>query len=89
LEVLSLEVSSQARNHQGVTAEARDIFAANLRRERKRLDLSQETLGFRSKLDTSEVSKLERSERDPRLATIVKLGNALAIPPARLLDGIP
>lgn len=72
-----------------MTPDARAIFAANLRRERKRLDLSQETLGFRSKLDTSEVSKLERSERDPRLATIVKLGNALAIPPARLLDGIP
>jgi hypothetical protein len=31
----------------------------------------------------------ERQERDPRLATIVKLGKALGIPPACLLDGIP
>jgi transcriptional regulator with XRE-family HTH domain len=37
----------------------------------------------------SEISRLERSARDPRLATIVKLANALGIPPARLLDGIP
>jgi ribosome-binding protein aMBF1 (putative translation factor) len=72
-----------------VTLAARKAFAANLRRERQERDLSQETLGFRSGLDTSEVGKLERSERDPRLATIVKLGNALGIPPAHLLDGIP
>jgi transcriptional regulator with XRE-family HTH domain len=37
----------------------------------------------------SEVSRLERSQRDPRLATIVKLAKALKIPPAKLLDGIP
>lgn len=68
---------------------ARDTFAANLRRERKRLNLSQEALGFSCDLDTREVSKLERSTRDPRLATIVKLANALGIPPAKLLEGIP
>jgi transcriptional regulator with XRE-family HTH domain len=72
-----------------VTASAREIFARNLRRERKRLELSQEALGFRCDLNMSEISRLERSARDPRLATIVKLANALGIPPARLLDGIP
>jgi len=36
----------------------------------------------------SEVSRLERAKRDPRLGTIVKLGRALGIPPGRLLDGI-
>jgi transcriptional regulator with XRE-family HTH domain len=73
----------------GVTASAREIFARNLRRERKRLELSQEALGFRCDLNMSEISRLERSARDPRLATIVKLANALGIPPSRLLDGIP
>jgi transcriptional regulator with XRE-family HTH domain len=68
---------------------ARETFATNLRRERKRLKLSQEALGFRCNLNTSEISRLERSERDPRLATIVKLARALEIPPAKLLDGIP
>jgi transcriptional regulator with XRE-family HTH domain len=72
-----------------MTPSARETFAANLRRERKRLDLSQEALGFRCDLNMSEISRLERFRRDPRLDTIVRLGNALGIPPARLLDGIP
>ena len=67
----------------------RETFARNLRTERQRLELSQEALGFRCDLDTSEISRLERSSRDPRLATIVKLAQALGIPPAKLLDGIP
>jgi transcriptional regulator with XRE-family HTH domain len=69
--------------------DARDIFAQNLRRERLRAGLSQEELGFGSDLDVSEISKLERSTRDPRLATIVRIARALEIRPARLLDGIP
>lgn len=69
--------------------DAREQFAANLRSERKRLELSQEALGHSCGLNMSEVSRLERSQRDPRLATIVKLAKALGIPPSRLLDGIP
>lgn len=68
---------------------AREIFARNLREQRLKQNLSQEALGQRCNLDMSEIGRLERSVRDPRLATIVKLGNALGIPPARLLDGIP
>jgi transcriptional regulator with XRE-family HTH domain len=68
---------------------ARNVFAANLRRERLRLKLTQEALGHSCDLDMSEISRLERSRRDPRLATIVKLAQALGIPPAHLLDGIP
>jgi transcriptional regulator with XRE-family HTH domain len=71
-----------------VTQTARQTFAANLLGERKRLHFTQEELGFRCDLNVSEISRLERAVRDPRLATIVKLGNALGIPPARLLDGI-
>ncbi len=67
----------------------RAIFARNLRAERLRLNLSQEALGYRCDLNTSEVSRLERSQRDPRLATIIKLARALGVPPAKLLDGIP
>lgn len=67
----------------------RETFAYNLRAERHRLKLSQEALGFRCGLNMSEVSRLERSQRDPRLATIVKLARALGVPPAKLLDGIP
>jgi transcriptional regulator with XRE-family HTH domain len=69
--------------------EARETFGANVKRERTRLKLTQESLGELSDLDTTEVSRLERAERDPRLATIVKLAKGLGIPPMRLLDGIP
>lgn len=65
-----------------------EIFARNLRKERKRLEFSQEALGFRCNLNVSEVSRLERSKRDPRLGTIAKLARGLGIPPAQLLDGI-
>lgn len=69
--------------------DARRVFAQNLRAERHRLELSQEALGFLCNLNMSEISRLERSTRDPRLTTIVKLARALEIAPARLLDGIP
>jgi transcriptional regulator with XRE-family HTH domain len=36
----------------------------------------------------SEVSRLERGLRDPRLSTIVRLARALDVPVAALVDGI-
>lgn len=69
--------------------DARGTFAANLRAERKRKKLSQEALGHACDLNMSEISRLERSARDPRLTTIVRIAKALEIPPAKLLDGIP
>lgn len=57
--------------------------------ENDSLELSQEALGERCDLNMSEVSRLERSQRDPPPATVVKLAGALGIPPAKLLDGIP
>ncbi|MHB1537131.1 MAG: helix-turn-helix domain-containing protein [Solirubrobacteraceae bacterium] len=68
--------------------DARQAFGQNIRRERERLELSQEALGFLCDLDTSEISRLERARRDPRLSTIVKVARALDISPARLLEGI-
>jgi transcriptional regulator with XRE-family HTH domain len=69
--------------------DARQVFADNLRRERLRLKLSQEALGEACDLNMSEISRLERCKRDPRLATIVRLAKALGIPPAQLLEGMP
>lgn len=68
--------------------EPRERFAANLRRERQRLELSQEELGYRCDLHRTEISLLERGGRDPRLATIVRLARALDIKVAELLNGI-
>lgn len=68
--------------------EPRQQFAANLRRERARLGLSQEELGHRCGLHRTEISLLERAARDPRLMTIVRLSRALGIGPSELLDGV-
>lgn len=68
--------------------EARDQFAANLRAARLRRELSQEALGFACDLHRTEISLLERSGRDPRLNTIVKLARALEMTPAELLRGM-
>jgi transcriptional regulator with XRE-family HTH domain len=68
--------------------DARERFAINLRTERQRLALTQEALSERCDIDMSEVSRLERSMRDPKLGTIVKLAKALEISPGQLLDGI-
>ena len=63
-------------------------FAANLRRRREQAGLSQEALGFASKLHRTEVSLLERGERDPRLSTVVRLARGLGVSVGELLDGV-
>jgi len=71
-----------------LNVEPRDQFSANLRRERKRVGLSQEALGVACGLHRTEISLLERAGRDPRLTTIVQLAHGLGIKPPALLDGI-
>jgi transcriptional regulator with XRE-family HTH domain len=62
-------------------------FAANLREARLRRGLSQEALADLCDLHRTEVSLLERAQREPRLTTIVRLARALELPPAELLSG--
>jgi len=38
------------------------------------------------RLHRTEISLLERGERDPRLSTIVRLARCLGVPPSTLLD---
>jgi len=63
-------------------------FASNLRAARLAAGFSQEALAAACDLHRTEVSLLERAGREPRLTTIVKLARALAVAPARLLEGI-
>jgi transcriptional regulator with XRE-family HTH domain len=69
-----------------VTPEER--FAANLRRQRLANGLSQEQLAAKMGLHPSEVSRLERGVREPRLGTIAKLAHALGVSAAKLVAGI-
>jgi len=64
-------------------------FAANLRRHRERVGLSQEALAAICDLHRTEISLLERSKRSPRLETIVILAKGLKLAsPGDLLEGI-
>jgi transcriptional regulator with XRE-family HTH domain len=62
-------------------------FAANLRRARAELAISQEELALRCDLHRTEISLLERAGREPRLGTIVKLAGALETTPDALCAG--
>jgi len=63
-------------------------FGRNLRRIRKREDLSQERLGLRASLHRTEIGKLEKGERVCRIDTLIRIAGAMAVPPGELLDGI-
>ncbi len=65
-----------------------DLRGEPAARCRRNAGRSQEALGFAARLHRTEVSLLERGERDPRLSTIVRLARALGVTPAELLDGI-
>jgi transcriptional regulator with XRE-family HTH domain len=65
-----------------------DTFAANLRRLRRELDLSQERLAHMADLNVTHISKIERSEREPGIRTVAKLAKALEVSAADLFDGI-
>jgi transcriptional regulator with XRE-family HTH domain len=64
------------------------LFGANLRRARKRADLSQEEVGWLASLHRTEVGLVERGERLPRIDTLVKLAGGLEVRPEELLAGI-
>lgn len=55
----------------------RDRFSANLLRQRRKTGMSQQRLGDLSGLHRTEISLLERSGREPRLGTLLKLAAAL------------
>lgn len=63
-------------------------FGSHLRACRKRAKISQEELGEITALHRTEISLLERGQREPRLSTIVKLADALSVPLEELLVGI-
>jgi transcriptional regulator with XRE-family HTH domain len=63
-------------------------FARNVATARARLHLSQTQVSSRSGIHVTEVSRIERGLRDPRLSTLIRLAHALEMQPARLLDGI-
>ncbi len=63
------------------------IFARNLREQRARRNMSQQTLAAKAGVSVSYVSMLENAQRHPPLGTIEALAKALKVEPMALLDG--
>ena len=63
-------------------------FAANLRRCRKAAKLTQEQLAAKTELHPTEISRLERGVREPRLGTIVRLARGLGVAAEKLIAGV-
>jgi transcriptional regulator with XRE-family HTH domain len=70
-----------------ITAVA-EHFGENLRRVRKREDISQERLAKLASLHRTEIGYVERGERACRIDTLVKLVGALVVSPEELLEGL-
>ena len=66
----------------------RHRFGQTLRAQRTRAGLSQEQLGRSCRLHRTEISLLERGERDPRLSTIVRLARCLGVRPSELVAAL-
>jgi transcriptional regulator with XRE-family HTH domain len=66
-------------------------FADNVRRLRalKQPGYSQEALADDARLHRTEISKIERAQRDPRLSTLLILADALGLSLDDLVEGLP
>jgi transcriptional regulator with XRE-family HTH domain len=58
---------------------ARNVFAANIRRKRLGLGLSQETLAELADLHRTYVGSVERGERNVSIDNMERLANALGV----------
>jgi transcriptional regulator with XRE-family HTH domain len=63
-------------------------FGRVLRERRTEAGLSQERLALDAGVDRTFVSLLERGERQPTLATLWRLAEALGVAPSELVTGV-
>jgi len=61
-------------------------FGRTVRHLRHSLGLSQECLADRANIHRTYIGGIERGERNPTLTMIVRLAEALRVPPAKLLE---
>ena len=71
-----------------MTPAPEERLAANLRKQRRAAKLSQEQLSAKAGLHPTEISRLERAVRDPRLSTIVSVARGLGVTAEQLVAGI-
>jgi transcriptional regulator with XRE-family HTH domain len=64
------------------------ILGDNVRRERLRVKLSQERLGYRCRLDRTYISGIERGHRNCTILKVCMIATALGVDSATLLAGV-
>ncbi|HEY0106700.1 MAG TPA: helix-turn-helix transcriptional regulator [Rhizomicrobium sp.] len=64
------------------------VLAAEIRRHRARLDISQEELADRAGLHRNYIGFVERTENDPSMTKLFKIAHGLGLTPSQLLEGI-
>jgi transcriptional regulator with XRE-family HTH domain len=62
-------------------------FSHALAAARRDANLTQEQLSDLSGIHPTEVSRIERGQRDVRISTVARLAQALGLTPGQLLDG--
>lgn len=65
----------------------REVFATNLRAQRRRAGFSQEELAHRANLDRTYVSSLERASYSATIDVIERISIALSVDASTLLLG--
>jgi transcriptional regulator with XRE-family HTH domain len=63
-------------------------FASTVREERVRRGFTQEALAYASDITASEISRIERAQREPRLLTVIRLAGGLGMTAGELLNGM-
>ncbi|WP_013325434.1 helix-turn-helix domain-containing protein [Gloeothece verrucosa] len=63
-------------------------LGSQVKRHRTKLGLSQEELGFRSNLDRTYISGVERGVRNPSFTALVSLASGLGLTLSELLDNL-
>lgn len=62
------------------------IFAANVKKQRSRLQISQEELSYLSGLHRTYISSIERGNRNVSIDAMQKISTALDVPLYKLLQ---
>ncbi|WVL02479.1 helix-turn-helix domain-containing protein [Cyanobacterium sp. Dongsha4] len=63
-------------------------FGCLIKSKRNHLGISQEELGFRSGLDRTYISGIERGVRNPSFTALVKIAQGLNVTTSELLNGL-
>ena len=62
------------------------IFGKNVRKLRQQRKMTQERLAFEAEIDLTYVGGIERGKRNPSLAVMARIADALAVSLAKLLQ---